>query len=318
MRITNPTVGVLTLSLSCLLFSSAEAASRLTSSAVAGSEAAAVGSEPTPLPAAPAGDFDLDGTPDVLWFNAARGEFRVWLMQGFRPHTEAALAFETGDPMVQAAGTADFNGDGMSDLLLWNPNTGAISIVYMRGLEAVSKVELDLRVADRVPVSVYDFDQDGGPDILWQNKGGELLVTVVRGGMIVTKYEINVPSTGPAELWLVRGSGDFDGDGDHDLLVERAADIGTSPDGVPGTTVGIIFMHKTNGSLMPIAVKGDRNFEIGAVADYDRDGDPDVLFENDATGVTAAWVMASVKVEETVIVAPAGTIRPGYDMVGPR
>jgi VCBS repeat protein len=313
MRNTKHLLGVLSL---CFIASTsfAGAAERRTAAAPAG-----LAAEPTtPLPAAPSGDFNLDGIPDILWQHASRGLLEVWVMgANFKPHHSEPIA-ETGDLRIHASGTADFDGDGQTDVLLWNSSTGEIYIWYMRGLEVQSKVRLAERIPDRFPVSVHDFDLDGSPDVLWQGKGGDIIATIVRGGRIVDKLQVSVTTPGPAELWLVKGSGDVDFDGDHDLIVEKAQFGPPSPNADQGKVIGIVRMQKTNGVVEPLAIQPDFNWKVGAVADYDRDGDVDILWENDALGSTAVWVMASSKVQEMAVMTGPSTVKPAFEMVGPR
>ena len=273
----------------------------------------------TPGPVTVAGDFNQDGNPDLLWFNASRGVVDIWLMQGFKPHTRVTLPHTTGDTMLHAVGTADFNADGATDILFWHARTGEIYVWYMKGVEIVRKVRFAETVADRFPVSLFDFNGDGFSDILWQSKTGEIIVSIVRDETIVEKLRIDLPSSGPAELWLVRGAGDFDLDGDHDLVVERSSEFGpSSPDADGGNVIGVAILQGTTGTIEPVAVNADQNWEIGAVADWDRDGDPDLMFENDATEQTGAWRMAGTKVQEAILVAGPATSRGTFDLVGPR
>ena len=318
MRNTTHLSGVVSFGLLGLLLSSAS--SGIAAERGAFSARAAISATPVPGPAAPRGDFNLDGTPDILWKHASRGLLEVWIMgDNFKPHHTEQISPQTGDPLLYVAGTADFNHDGMSDIVFWHGETGAITLWYMRGTEVIRKVELAERVPDRLPVAVYDVDFDGNPDILWQSKSGELLATLIRNEMVFTKLQINVVSTGPADLWFVKGSGDVDGDGDHDLIVERSSQFGPpSPGTDQGTVIGIVRMDKTNGTIEPVAIQGDLNWKIGSVADYDRDGDTDILWENDTTGATAAWVMSGSKVQEMVVVTGPNTAKPLFEMVGPR
>jgi hypothetical protein len=68
------------------------------------------------------GDFNGDGTDDVMWQNAATGATSEWLMANGgvanNPFTPAA-------PDWDVVATGDFNGDGTVDLMWQNALNGA-------------------------------------------------------------------------------------------------------------------------------------------------------------------------------------------------
>ena len=278
-----------------------------------GTPALAIADGETDVP----GDFNEDGNPDVLWYRQQRGDLLVWTMQGIKP--TGRLAFrERFDVTHVVAGTDDFNGDGTTDVLFWEPDTGKLVIWYLSGTTVIAKSEMTERVTGMVPVSVYDFDGDGSPDVLFQSKGGEIQAMIVRNGQIATKVRIDLMSAGPAEVWFVQGSGDFDGDGDRDLVVQRTTDTEPDPGPTEGNLIGVALMSGTTGMVQVISTQPDRNWDIGAVQDYDRDGDYDLIWENDFTGQTAAWVMEGIKIRESVLITDVGGIDPAYDIGGPR
>lgn len=316
MRNTNHLLGVLSLPFVLLSSSFASAAERAaflsTSFAVP-----AVPSSPSGRGATP-GDFNDDGQPDVLWQHPSRGVLEVWVMDDYKPVRRVALRDTTGDPNLYAVGTDDFDGDGMTDILLWQADTGSTFIWYVQDFKVVARAGFAERMPDFTPVSVYDYDRDGDPDILWQSKDRRLVVTLVKDATLVGKVEIELASAGPSleNVWVVRGSGDFDSDGDHDLALERIPR--TSPDDEAAKVVAIARMDGPRGTVEPVAIQPDLNWKIGAVQDYDGDGGPDLLWENDFTGETAGWLMDGTKVARTVSITGPGFARAGLEMVGPR
>ncbi|MFJ8628442.1 hypothetical protein ACIRD3_37165 [Kitasatospora sp. NPDC093550] len=58
-------------------------------------------------------DFDLDGSPDILWRNTSTGETQLWLMNANRIRTRRDVLDETGNPVhvstpLEIAGIGDF------------------------------------------------------------------------------------------------------------------------------------------------------------------------------------------------------------------
>ena len=80
-------------------------------------------------PAPPPTDFNRDGHPDYLRFNASTGQTVIWYLNN-NVLIGAALGptLPAGWSLV---GVADFNGDGKPDYLLYNPSTRQTAIWYM-------------------------------------------------------------------------------------------------------------------------------------------------------------------------------------------
>ncbi len=79
-------------------------------------------------------DFDRDGRPDLVYRNHATQKISVWLMNG-----TAFVAARTPSPdqAVDAnweiVGAQDWNGDGDTDFLWYNPSSGKIVLWFMDG-----------------------------------------------------------------------------------------------------------------------------------------------------------------------------------------
>ena len=75
------------------------------------------------------GDFNGDGTSDILWRNTG-GDTTVWFM-----NNSGSISGSTGLGNVptiwSVAGTGDFNGDGTSDILWHNTSTATVSVWQM-------------------------------------------------------------------------------------------------------------------------------------------------------------------------------------------
>jgi hypothetical protein len=63
-----------------------------------------------------AGDFNSDGSVDILWRNASDGRNQVWYMDGVTRIGIVDL-MELTELTWQIAGTGDFNQDGKIDIL---------------------------------------------------------------------------------------------------------------------------------------------------------------------------------------------------------
>jgi len=74
------------------------------------------------------GDFNGDGHSDILWRNAS-GALQIWLESpGSRPVAFAAEALPAVGTDWQVADVGDFNGDGRSDIVWRNVNSGDVQL----------------------------------------------------------------------------------------------------------------------------------------------------------------------------------------------
>ena len=80
------------------------------------------------------GDFDSNGSTDLLWRDTA-GDVAIWLMNGT---TIASSTVLNNLPLSWTIGqTGDYNGDGKSDIL-WVDNTGNVGIWFMNANSVAS------------------------------------------------------------------------------------------------------------------------------------------------------------------------------------
>lgn len=287
-----------------------------TSSALAGSSA-----EPAPpivdgendVP----GDFNEDGRPDLLWQNTESRELSVWLMAGIKPVRPVLIQSSTAVLDLPAVGTDDFNGDDRTDVVFWDPAAGKLVFWFMDGVTGMGMEEVPLGLIGHRVVSILDFNHDGNPDILFQDykTDGAITVVLFNGTTIIAKENIDLPSPEVDLAWQVAGSGDFDRDGDEDLVLVRP---GAPNDSRRSGAVAIALMDGNVGTIVEVTLLTDRNWVIGAVGDFTGDGYPDIFFDNVVTNETAVWEMQGVKIAARILVT-AGTVeRRTWRMVGPR
>jgi glucose/arabinose dehydrogenase len=142
-----------------------------------------------------------------------------------------------------------------------------------------------------VPLPAADFNRDHKPDLMWFNNSTRQLAAWNMGGgtfgeRLISGSVLNAPML-PAG-WQVVGAADADGDGNTDLFLQSDA----------GSLAVWLFDGPVFGggvSLNPGAVS-DPLWRIRAVADFNHDGHPDLVWQHGSTGQVAFWLLNGVTV----------------------
>src|SRR5262249_3554855 len=225
------------------------------------------------------GDFNGDGTSDLLWNNGAAGVLGAWLMKD--GEIAGTMALNHNMPGWSSL-VGDFNGDGTSDLLWNNGAPGVLGTWLMK----------DGQISEMIPVNhnmpgwsalVGDFNGDGTSDLLWNNgAAGVLAIWVMKNAQIGQTTALNHDMPGWSAV-----VGDFNGDGTSDLLWNNGA-------GVLG-----IWLMKNGQIAQTIALNHDMpGWSVAAIGDFNHDGTSDILWRN-AAGLTSIWVMKDGQIAGT-------------------
>lgn len=260
----------------------------------------------------PRADFNADARPDLVFRRESTRDLEIWRFDGEQRlgSPVPTVPAQPSAPNWTLVGTNDFNGDRKPDLLWWNETSGNLSFWLMSGETRESGVSLagDPDLTWRV-AATGDLDLDGRPDVVWRNEAtGKLRVWRMAGtafdGVRLTNPE------GPDASWDLAAVGDLDGDGKNDLLFRNR---------ISGALVywAMNGLERTAGGfLTPSPV--DLAWRVVALADVDRDGWNDVVFQNDATGDLWVYHLAGVV---TTCPTPLDPLRPAFPdlkAVGPR
>jgi hypothetical protein len=168
------------------------------------------------------GDFNGDGTDDVLLYNTNNATVGEWLIQNGQitaAQTVGNLGVGSGWSVI---GTGDFNGDGTDDILLYNQNTASVGEwLIQNGHITAAQTVGNLGVGSGWSVvGTGDFNGDGTDDILlYDAKNGVVGEWLINNGQISSAQTIGVLPAG----WSVVGTGDLNGELATDILVENSS-----------------------------------------------------------------------------------------------
>jgi hypothetical protein len=115
------------------------------------------------------GDFDGDGSDDLLWHNSSTGMVYIWLMNATSIANEGISA-TVPDANWRIEGTGDLDGDGKGDIVWHNTATGMVYVWLMDGVSLASEGVAGDPVYLFSIRGVGDFDADGNDDILWRSE----------------------------------------------------------------------------------------------------------------------------------------------------
>ncbi len=262
-------------------------------------------------------DFNGDHKADILWRNSS-GLLADWFMSGPVVGGSGYLNVNgtpvMPDPSWSIAGIGDLNGDGISDLL-WRDTNGSTAVWVMNGSSIVGSGYLNVNGTIISPdpswsvVGMGDFNNDKYADLLWRNTAtGELAEWQLHSSDIIGSNDVNNGSVGlrPDASWTIAGIGDFNGDGDADILWRNSN--GTVSEWLMhGSTVIDGSALSFNGTAVNVAA----NWKVVEIGDFNGDGTSDILWRNSGTGQLSEWLMSgNVLSVSTTLKSNSATVNP--------
>lgn len=166
-------------------------------------------------------DFNGDGKSDLLMYEGQNGQFYVAKSSG--------TSFVNLTSWLSVAGwvgttlpisTADFNGDGKGDLVIYAYQSGQFYVATSTGLNFIlaSWLWVPGWAGEALPFSTGDFNGDGKSDaLIHAYSSGQFYVAVSNGTSFSLTSWLLVP--GWINTTFLVSSGDFSGDGKTDVML---------------------------------------------------------------------------------------------------
>jgi hypothetical protein len=147
---------------------------------------------------------------------------------------------------------------------------------------AVTSTTSDAFVFRAPTFTKLDLNGDASPDLLFQSSAdSRIAYWLMQGNREISLSFLTPPSAGTN--WNLVGSGDFNGDNSTDLLFQNS----TTGD------LAYWYMHGTTATEIHTVtpVNPGTNWNVVGVFDFNRDGYPDILFQNSSSLDLFVWYM---------------------------
>ena len=212
-----------------------------------------------------AGDFDGDGSLDLLAILGNAASVEIWLNRGDGTFA-CPIVTSTGTDSFTVA-VADFNRDGLADFALGFVDELKTLQVFLNQGNGTFALSSMLPLTFGVfAIAAGDFDGDGAPDLAFTNGSDELSVASNRGDGTFPAATIYNTDYFVDALAL----GDVNGDGAIDIVATNAAFCSPSV---------ALFVNEGDGTFDPVVsypgICGDTG--LIALGDFNGDGSPDVV-----------------------------------------
>ena len=226
-------------------------------------------------------DYNQDGSPDLIWYNARSGSVDYWAMNGFRFLSGGSFQI-VGDLDWKIEAVANFSGDAQKTLFWRHQQTGKMALWRMSSGKISSASFLNFSLPDLTwqVATTADLNGDGTSDLVWQNRATNAIAVwyMNRTGFVDATFLQN-----PGEGYRVRASGDFNQDGVADLLLQNPLTGQNQIWYFQQSPKGIVY---SNSAFLGNTVPGQQFLGLGQL---DRSTPPSLLWTNTTTGDLVTW-----------------------------
>lgn len=245
------------------------------------------------------GDLNFDRRSDLAFFDVTTRRINYSYLDGRTVLSSAPAGGSTGSGWAPV-GKGDFDADGQPDFVLRHPSKTEVRVWLMDGTVVASNTVVgSLNFTQWQFLTTADIDDDGDDDIIWRRSSDGRVVAWRMNGSLVQNFDLNSSS---GLEWL--GAGDVDGDGDSDLLWRRNSDRQLRIWIMDNGTVDSVE------AIDGLATGVNTTWRVRGLADFNDDGNDDILWRNSSTGQLAYYFLdGAFLVDADVILQNPGTSR---------
>jgi hypothetical protein len=244
-------------------------------------------------------DFNLDGKPDYLLYNASTRQTAVWYLNN---NVYIGGTYAPTLPVAwRVIDVADFNRDGRPDYALFNVSTRQTAIWYLSGGTYVGGAYGPTLPSGWTLVAAGDFNTDGKPDyVLFNASTRQTAVWYLNNNVYIGgAYGPSIPAP-----WSLAGIADFNGDRKPDYLLFNPSTLYSVIWYLSGTT-------RIGSAFGPTIAAG---YNLTGTADFNRDFRPDYVLFNASTRESLIWYLNN---NVYVNSANGPTLSAGWSLVKP-
>ncbi|HMR40769.1 MAG TPA: FG-GAP-like repeat-containing protein [Ignavibacteria bacterium] len=156
-------------------------------------------------------DFNNDGRTDLAVVNEVSRDFRVFLNNGISYDSIFAVYPLPSGSFPSPSEAADFNHDGIVDIVIGNAANNVMSLFLGLG-NAAFMPEAPYTASNNVRgVAVADFDGDGFDDVITANRGGSNISLFKNNGNGTFGSAFNINTVGNSETAVMIADANNDG-----------------------------------------------------------------------------------------------------------
>jgi hypothetical protein len=249
------------------------------------------------------GDYNGDRVADTVWLDAEAGQLIVELTDPARPSDGTPLATSVLPlpDQYRISGSVDFDGDGRTDLIVFDGDANEMRIWLMDGVFVERVLALGNPGRYR-PFASGDFDGDGLVEIFANRASPRKQRRFEFDGDTIISTDTYWHPVDAS--WVSVGVGDHDGDGVDDVLwLDRE------------TGVMEVWSIANGEDLVRVVIDLalPSGAEVTGSGDYDGDGRAEIAVREESSGELSIWYTDGPNVIEIV---PLMLLSPSWELVG--
>ena len=234
----------------------------------------------------------------TLYFNVAQTGNYDFYVQGYDHLGASAFNVELKETPANSKPNhlgllTDFNKDGKNDMLWRNYSTGENLAWALDDGSWIKDLDIeDVKDPAWYIVGTGDFNNDGNVDILWryhwEQNTGHNVVWFMNGNQRISGVDLERVDD---NNWHIVGTGDFNQDGNIDILWRNY---------FSGDNVIWNMKGTSHDNGITLEKQTDLNQRIVGTGDFNGDGKIDILWRNAATGTNSIWLMNGTSISSKV------------------